>query len=239
MLAYKDDHGGSERIDERARPVPGVLAVLVEADEHGEGDDEVERVEGEANLVHAVEISEGVVRERFDGLGLEEGPEDGDDDDSDSVEGDAHGGGQVLKATANEAQDQVGKDVVGVEVRLRQKEADDGDLVELRPGDGEGVLGSEQREEVVRPEVVSDEVEGSDPEVGFESVTTIPDLLTLSRRNEDHGEGDAGDEDDQTDGVVTKVADALGSRVEWKMDGQDARSDGREGAETRGSDKGG
>lgn len=217
-MTYEDDHGGGERVDDGASPIPRVLAVLVEADEHGEGDDEVERVESEADLVHAVKISEGVVREGFDGFGLKECPKDGDDDDGRGVESKAQDVVQVLETTANQAQDHVGKDVVGMEIGLGQKEADNGNLVELGPGDGEGVLGSKKREEVVSPEVVANKVEGTHPQVGLESVTTIPNLLALSGGDEDHGEDDARNEDEETDGVVAKIADTLeGAKQETRI----------------------
>lgn len=160
-------------------------------------------------MIHAVEISERVVGEGLDRFGLEEGPEDGENNDRSSIEAIAHNVGVGLQATANRTQNHAADDVIGLEVGLGQEEANDGDSVELRVLEREGILSTQQGEEIVSPEIVADESEGSNPEVGLESVATMPSDLALSRRHEDHGKDETRNKDDETNGVVAEIADTL------------------------------
>ena len=139
---------------------------LVEAQEHGEGHEEVDAVEGRAHGVGHVAVLEAVVGEAADRERLHERRQVGHGDDGRRLEGEAPLRRRVGRADL--AQRRVREHVVEAEVEVRREKHGHGHVVE--PPRGHGVLCAEHGVEVVRVPVVAHEAEDGEPDVGLEAV---------------------------------------------------------------------
>lgn len=127
--------------------------------------------------------------------------------------------------------------MISLEIRLCQQEADRRDLVD-QVFDWEGVFGTKQCKEVVRPEVVADKVEGSHPNVRLERIALVPLLGGFGGRRPENGNQHTRSSTNQANGVVTKVTDALkcGGRKHAQIDRGIRACTGRKSTEHQGCD---
>lgn len=120
-------------------------------------------------MVHAVSVGKGVIREGFDRFCLGKGPEERDESYDDANSSEAEPLVRLFYLSTHITQNQVRKSVISEEIRLSQQKADRRDLVELKRN-REGVFSTEQCEEVMRPEIVTNKVESSHPNVGLHRI---------------------------------------------------------------------
>lgn len=200
-VTYEYNHCSGKGINERTGPVPFVVGFLVESNEHRERDDEVEGIKGDSNLIHAVAVRKGVVREGLDCLGLGKRPEQGDDEYSQGEANKSHPIVGIGHLGSYPAEEQVGDGVIRLEVGLSEQETHRRNAVQLVL-DGEGILGAQQGKEVVRPEVVSNEVKRGDPHIRLESVALVPRQFGFSWKWPDQRNSNAGHASDEADSIV-------------------------------------
>mmetsp|Transcript_1364 Transcript_1364/g.4464 ORF Transcript_1364/g.4464 Transcript_1364/m.4464 type:complete len:283 (-) Transcript_1364:76-924(-) len=173
---HQHEHPRAERLHARLEERM-LRGGLVEQVEDGEGDDEVDAIEGGANGVRHEPVFERVVRVRRDGESLHERGEVGERYDGCGGEDCARGARPPRGLDL--AQHEVREGVVRRKVEMRCKRERERHVVQ--PPGGHRVPRLEDRVKIVRVPVIADVREDEDPRVRLERVALREGLRGLAR----------------------------------------------------------
>mmetsp|Transcript_30702 Transcript_30702/g.86031 ORF Transcript_30702/g.86031 Transcript_30702/m.86031 type:complete len:223 (-) Transcript_30702:264-932(-) len=181
-------HPRSKRFHTSIEEAVFLPGVLVEPEEHGEGNDEVDPVERRAKGPRHEAVLEAVIGEGADSERLHEGRGICQENDEAALE-DVPGQPGLVHGL-HPAQHHVGEDVVGHEVREGQQVHGDGHVVQ--PMAVHRVVGLEHAVEVVGVPVAANEAEDENPGVGLHDVPLGPRLASVALGGECQGVNDEG-----------------------------------------------